>query len=112
MGLSEAQGYDALFIKCCRHTKQAHIIPTSTTTSARGLATLFRDHIWKLHGLPETALSDRGLEWITCTKFAYNNKIHTATYVSPFYTNYGMNPRMGIELWRAEKLEPAKEFAE
>ena len=21
---------------------------------------LFRDHVWKLHGLPETALSDRG----------------------------------------------------
>jgi len=30
------------------------------TTLARGLATLFRDHIWKLHGLPETALLDRG----------------------------------------------------
>jgi len=30
------------------------------TTLARGLATLFRDHVWKLHGLPETALSDRG----------------------------------------------------
>ena len=59
-GLPEAQGYDALFVTCCHHTKQAHIIPTSTTTSARGLATLFRDHVWKLHGLPETALSDRG----------------------------------------------------
>jgi len=62
-GLPEVQGYDALFITCCCHTKQAHIIPISTTTSARGLATLFRDHIWKLHGLPETALSDRGLQF-------------------------------------------------
>ena len=60
MGLPEAQGYDALFVTCCHHTKQAHIIPMSTTTSARGLATLFRDHVWKLHGLPETTLSDRG----------------------------------------------------
>jgi len=166
-GLPEAQGYDALFVTCCHHTKQAHIIPTSTTTSARGLATLFRDHVWKLHGLPETALSDRGLqftaefmkelneilgiktklstayhpqtngqtewvnqeieqylrmfishrqnnwlEWIACAKFAYNNKIHTATHVSPFYANYGMNPRMGIEPRRAGKSEPAKEFAE
>jgi len=32
----------------------------STTTLARCLATLFRDHVWKLHDLPETALSDRG----------------------------------------------------
>jgi len=37
------------------------------------------------------------LEWIVCTKFAYNNKIHTATHVSPFYANYGMNPRMTQE---------------
>jgi len=28
-GLPEAQEYDALFVTCCHHTKQAHIIPTS-----------------------------------------------------------------------------------
>ena len=37
-GLPEAQVYNALFVTCCHHTKEAHIIPTSTTTSARGLA--------------------------------------------------------------------------
>ena len=62
-GLPGAQGYNALFVTYCCHTKQAHIIPTSTTTSARGLTTLFRDHVWKLHGLPETALLDRGLQF-------------------------------------------------
>ena len=43
--LPEAQGYDALFITCCHHTKQAHIILTTMETSARGLAALFRDHV-------------------------------------------------------------------
>jgi len=51
-------------------------------------------------------------EWIARAKFTYNNKIHMATHVSPFYANYGMNPRMEIELRRAGKSEPAKEFAE
>jgi len=51
-------------------------------------------------------------EWIVCTEFTYNNKIHTATHVSPFYANYGMNPRIGIEPQRAGKSEPAKEFTE
>ena len=52
-GLPEAQDYDALFIMCCHHTKQAHIIPTHSTVTARGLATLFRDNVWKLHGLSD-----------------------------------------------------------
>jgi len=33
-------------------------------------------------------------------------------HILPFYTNYGMNPWMGIEPQRAGKSEPAKEFAE
>ena len=33
-GLPEAQGYDALFVMCCCHTKQAHIIPTHSTVMA------------------------------------------------------------------------------
>jgi len=37
------------------------------------------------------------LEWIACAEFTYNNKIHMAMHILPFYANYGMNPRMGIE---------------
>ena len=33
-GLPEAQGYDVLFVTCCRHTKQAHIIPTHSMVTA------------------------------------------------------------------------------
>jgi len=28
--------------------------------SAEGLARLFRDNVWKLHGLPKSVVSDRG----------------------------------------------------
>jgi len=51
-------------------------------------------------------------EWIMCAEFTHNNKIYTTMHISPFYANYGMNPRMGIEPRRAEKSELAKEFAE
>jgi len=37
-----------------------HFIPTTEKTSAEELARLFRDNIWKLHGLPESIISDRG----------------------------------------------------
>ena len=39
------------------------VVATTATTermSVEGLARLFRDNIWKLHGLPESVVSDRG----------------------------------------------------
>ena len=33
---------------------------TTKEMSAEGLARLFRDNVWKLHGLPESIVSDRG----------------------------------------------------
>jgi len=37
-----------------------HFIPTTKRTLAEGLARLFRDNMWKLHGLPKSIISDRG----------------------------------------------------
>jgi len=36
-----------------------HFIPTIEKTLVKGLARLFRDNILKLHGLPESIISDR-----------------------------------------------------
>ena len=43
--------------------KMAHFIPTMEKTSAEGLMRLFRDHVWKLHGLPENIISDQGAQF-------------------------------------------------
>jgi transposase InsO family protein len=166
-GLPEAEGYDAILVVCDRYTKQVHIIPTTTETSSLGLARLYRDHIWKLHGLPNTVISDRGPqfasafmkelnkmlgietklstayhpqtdgqtermnqeleqylrmfvnyrqsdwpEWLAIAEFSYNNKIQTSTRTSPFYANYGYNPRMGFEPRRKAKVQSVEEFVQ
>ena len=46
-----------------RITKMAHFVPTMEKTLAEGLARLFRDYVWKLHGLPESIVSDRGAQF-------------------------------------------------
>jgi len=56
-----AQGYDAILVVYNCFSKMAHFIATTEKTLAEGLAKLFRDHIWKLHGLPESIISDRGV---------------------------------------------------
>jgi len=50
--------------------------------------------------------------WLGMAEFVYNNKIHTATKISPFKANYGQDPRMGFKGRRKEKYEAAGKFVE
>jgi len=64
MKLPLAQGYDAILVVVDRLTKMVHFIPTTEKTSVKGLAQLFRDNVWKLYGLPESIISDRGPQFV------------------------------------------------
>jgi len=59
-----AQGYDSILVVVNRLTKMVHFILTTKKTSAEGLARLFRDNMWKLHGLPESIISDRESQFV------------------------------------------------
>jgi len=54
------QGYDSILVVVDRLTKMVHFILTTEKTSIEGLARLFRDNMWKLHGLLESIILDRG----------------------------------------------------
>jgi len=56
-----AQGYDTILVVCDWFSKMAHFIATTKKTSAEELTRLFRDYVWKLHGLPESIISNRGV---------------------------------------------------
>jgi len=49
---------------------------------------------------------------LAAAEFAVNNKVHTATKVSPFIANYGKELRMGRDIRRKGKVESATEFVE
>jgi len=49
---------------------------------------------------------------LSSAEFAVNNKVHTATKVSPFMTNYGREMRMGGDIRKSGKVEKATEFVE
>ena len=53
-------GKDAILMVCNKLSKMAHFVVTTERTSTEGLARLFRNNVWKLHGLPESIVSDRG----------------------------------------------------
>ena len=47
--------------RCDWLSKIIHLVVTTEGTLAESLARLFRDNVWKLHGLPESMVLDRGL---------------------------------------------------
>jgi len=49
-------------------------------------------------------------DWLGMAEFAYNNKMHSSTKVSPFKANYGQDPRMGFEMRRKGKYKGAEKF--
>jgi len=53
-------GKDTVLVVCDRLSKMTHFVATMEGTSAERLARLFQDNVWKLHGLPESVVLDRG----------------------------------------------------
>ena len=43
-------------------------------------------------------------------KFAVNNKVHSATKISPFIANYSRELRMEVDIRKKEKVEKTIEF--
>jgi hypothetical protein len=51
-------------------------------------------------------------EWLSATKFSYNNKIKTSTGFSPFYVNYRQHLYKGTNPKKTVKSQSAVEFAD
>jgi len=167
MKLLVVAGKDAILVVCDRLSKITHFVATMEGTSVEGLARLLWDNVWKLHGLPESVVSDKGPqfaaeltrelnrmlgiktklstvfhpqtdgqtermnqeleqylqffiehrqkdwpEWLVVAEFVVNNKVHTATKVSPFMANYIKELRMGGDIRRKGKVESVTAFVE
>jgi len=80
-----AQGYDAILVVCDRFSKIAHFIATTKKTLAEGLAKLFRDQIWRLHGFPESIISDRRVQFAAGMMKELNNLLGIQTKLSMAY---------------------------
>ena len=57
--------HDAIMTVVDRATKMTHIVPTMTDITAPDAADLFKDFVWKYHGIPRTIVSDRDPKFIS-----------------------------------------------
>ena len=51
--------FNAVLVVTCKFTKRCHYIPTTMSVTSEKKTRLLIDHVFKLHGLPETIISDR-----------------------------------------------------
>ena len=98
--LSLAQGYNAILVVCNHFSKMAHFIATTKRTSAKGLTRLFQDHVWKLYRLPESVISDRGVQFVAGMMKKLNNLLGIQTKLLMAYHPQmdGQTERMNQEL--------------
>jgi transposase InsO family protein len=61
--LPPSNGHDAIYVCVDRFTKMAHFCATTSSVTAEETAQLYLQHIFKLHGLPENTVSDRGTQF-------------------------------------------------
>ena len=55
-----SKGYDSVFVVVDRLTKMSHLVPCTKTTTAPEFANMFLDYIIRLHGIPDSIVSDHG----------------------------------------------------
>jgi len=80
-----AQGYNSILVVCNQFSKMAHFIATTEKTLTEDLAKLFLDHIWKLHGLPESIVLDRGVQFAAEMIKELNHLLEIQTKLSTAY---------------------------
>ncbi|TFY63254.1 hypothetical protein EVJ58_g3352, partial [Rhodofomes roseus] len=59
-GLPLSNGFDAIATFIDLYGKQVHFIPTTSTVDASGISDLHYREIFRLHGIPDEIVSDRG----------------------------------------------------
>jgi len=56
-------GHDAALVVVDRLSKMTHFAPTTTTVDGVGTARIFVDYVFRIHGLPERMVTDRGSQF-------------------------------------------------
>ena len=80
-----SKGHDLILVVCYRFLKMFHFVMTIEKTTVERLAKLFRNHVWKLHGLLESVISDRGPQFATELTKELNKILGIKTKLSTTY---------------------------
>ena len=76
---------DAIVVIVDRFTKMIRLKATTMNISLKGIAKIYRNKIWKLHGVPRRILSDRGLQFTSKFMEEFTKVLGTKRQLSTAY---------------------------
>ena len=83
--LPMSKDYDSILVVCDRFSKMSHFVAMTEKTMAEELARLFRDNVWKLHGLLESMILDRGPQFVAGLTKELNKILEIETKLPTVY---------------------------
>ncbi|GJS32512.1 retrotransposon-related protein [Tanacetum coccineum] len=118
VGLPKSQGKSVIFVVVDSLSKYAHFMALSHPYTASFVAHAFLDSVYKLHGLPNSIVSDMDsvflkvvnkclecylrcmtgerpkewVQWLSLAEFWYNTNKHSSISVSPYEVVYSQTP--------------------
>jgi len=99
-------GKDVIFMVCDSLLKIAYFVATTEEITAEELVRLFRDNVWKLHGLPESVISNRELQFATELTKELNRMLEIKMRLSMVF-----HPQMDGQIeWMNQELEQYLQF--
>ena len=83
--LSKSNGMDTIVVIVDWFTKMIRLKATMTNISLKGIAKIYRDDIWKLHGISRKILSDRGPRFTSKFMEEFTKALRTKRQLSIVY---------------------------
>jgi len=83
--LPSSNGIDVILVIVDRFMKMIRLKATTMNISSEGIAKIYRDEIWKLHGVPRTILSDQGPQFASKFMEEFTKVLGTKRKLSTAY---------------------------
>ena len=83
--LPKSNGMDVIVVIVNRFTKMIRLKTTTMNVSLKGIAKIYRDDIWKLHGIPRKILSNRGSQFTLKFMEEFTKALGTKRQLSTAY---------------------------
>ena len=83
--LPKSNGMDTIVVIVDWFMKLIRLKATTMNISSKGIVKIYRDNIWKLHGIPKKILSDRGPQFTSKFIKEFTKVLETKRQLSTVY---------------------------